>query len=75
MLMGRATWNSERGVSSFSHEKLRFYWRIPNVATELRVRRVKWFQTMVDSPMHHKQVPAAIWGKLRGEAGQLDTDG
>eukprot|EP00972_Heterocapsa_arctica_P013012 1911750-Heterocapsa_arctica.AAC.1 len=30
---------------------------------------------MVDSPMHHKQVLAAIWGKLRGEAGQLDIDG
>eukprot|EP00972_Heterocapsa_arctica_P087474 12900490-Heterocapsa_arctica.AAC.1 len=55
MLMGRATWNSDRGVSSFSHEKLRFYWRIPKVATELRVHRVKWFQTMVDNPLHHKQ--------------------
>eukprot|EP00972_Heterocapsa_arctica_P045074 6653877-Heterocapsa_arctica.AAC.1 len=30
---------------------------------------------MVDSPLHHKQVLAAIWGKLRGDAGQLDIDG
>ena len=76
MLKGKATWVTEGGLRTLSHEKLRFYWRIPRVATEARVHRVKWLQSMAVNPQHHKQVLAALWGRL-GPAGpeQLTPEG
>ena len=33
LLKGRATWIGEEGLRTLSHDKLRFYWGIPKVAT------------------------------------------
>ncbi len=41
------------------------YWKVAPLDTELRVRRLKQYQTLAADPGHHAQVLAAIFGSSK----------
>ena len=65
-MKGRASWNSDSGVRTLSHQQLRSYWRTPRVAVLLRCLRLGRLQQMVGDQGGNLQVICvfreASWG-------------
>ena len=75
-MKGRASWNSESGVRTLSHQQLRSYWRIPRVAELLRCLRLGWLQQMVRDHGGNLQVICAFCpGGFMGSRTPLGEDG
>eukprot|EP00959_Pyramimonas_sp_CCMP1952_P280917 5871779-Pyramimonas_sp.AAC.1 len=54
-MLGRATRTEENATRSLSHSKVLQYWRISDSESELRIRRLKWYQRWGERPDHQIQ--------------------
>ena len=55
-------------VSSMASLEVLRHWRLVSCATELAVRRLKWYQSAVAEPDSHALMLASIFGLTKGEA-------
>jgi hypothetical protein len=64
-----ATYMTDRGVfRSISNEDVAKYWKFIPLAAELRYRKLKWVQSMVQYLEDNIQVRAALFGQMTCEA-------
>eukprot|EP00959_Pyramimonas_sp_CCMP1952_P223769 4678715-Pyramimonas_sp.AAC.1 len=67
-MRGEATWEDEDGqIRSMTTEEVMRWWRLVPIASELRVRRLRWLQACVRRPGAHKQMIAAVFGSVSYE--------
>eukprot|EP00959_Pyramimonas_sp_CCMP1952_P386904 8108637-Pyramimonas_sp.AAC.1 len=58
-MRGQASWQDARHVRCLSSQQVLDYWNARPLGTELRVRRLKWFQSMFACPGSHRQLTGA----------------
>ncbi len=64
-----ATDRTEQGnFRSITNEAVTKYWKFIPLKAELRYRKLKWLQSMVQHPEDSIQVPTALFGQMRCEA-------
>eukprot|EP00972_Heterocapsa_arctica_P112566 16432517-Heterocapsa_arctica.AAC.1 len=68
MMKGRASKVTADGVRQISNDKVRRFWRLSTIATELRVRRLKMYRRWVLRPDRFAQVITAVFANTK-----LDT--
>ena len=76
---GREVCNDERGgetlrYRSMTNDAVLKHWRVAPLFTELRVRRLKWLQTVAADVGGNVQLLAALFGEIEGAA-VLDDEG
>lgn len=64
MLRGAACEKGEAGYEKVTSRQVLARWKLVPFAVDLRVRRLRWLQSMLRNPEEHRQTIAAVWGKL-----------
>jgi len=79
MMKGRACREGAEHREAMSGREVYTFWKLVPVEIELRVKRLRWLQTVLADQRHHMQLIAAIFGKYEfedfttvGRDGRLD---
>ena len=68
VMVGAAARRGEHGrIRTLTNKEVLHSWKLAPCDVEVRVRRLKWAQTLVQEPSHHAQVLSAMFGKLPAE--------
>ena len=74
-MLGKACWQGSAHKHCMTWQEVLTYWQIAPMHTEAKIRRLRWYQVMVEHPKDFVQVFAAIFGQMRAEVGPTSLVG